>query len=380
MEQRNGDARRAPNSQPRAAGCGAQPVPFDTAALEAYLRQNIPRLSGPMTIAPVDQGGQSNPTYFVTFGERQLVLRKKPPGDILPSAHAVDREYRVLAALHDSAVPVPPVLLFQAGDGIVGTPFYVMERVHGRIFADCALPEAPAAQRIAIYGAAAEALARIHGIDIARAGLSDFGKHGGYYARQIGRWSKQWQLSAAAPDDNFAYLTDWLHANMPAKETTALVHGDFRIGNLIYHPQDPRVAAVLDWELSTLGDPLADLAHACVYSWFMTHDEFGGLADQDLGKMQLPSLGHFVHAYFDAARRTPDIELFHLAFALFRNAAIFEGIAARARAGNAAAPNAAKVGQLAPVLAARAVRLIESGSIDDILQETGRGFFAFAKS
>lgn len=334
--------------------------PFSAERLERYLRNSIPGLRGPMEIANVDHGGQSNPTYFVNFGERRMVLRKKPVGAILPSAHAVDREFRVISALRNSSVPVPEAILYCEQSDVIGTPFYMMERVEGRIFADCALPGTPPGERFEMYRSAAEALARIHATNIEASGLADFGKHGGYYARQIGRWTKQWQMSAVGPDANFAALSDWLMAHMPAHERTALVHGDFRIGNLIFHSSAPRVVAVLDWELSTLGDPLADLAHACVYSWFMTRDEFGGLADQDLNALQLPSLQQFVTNYFAAAGRPPALGKFHLAFALFRNAAIFEGIAARARAGNAAAANAEVVGRLAPILSKRAADLVAS--------------------
>jgi aminoglycoside phosphotransferase (APT) family kinase protein len=342
-------------------------LPLDPHVLERFLAMHIPGLHGALRIADVEHGGQSNPTYFLNYDNRRLVLRKKPAGQILPSAHAIDREYRVMSALANSPVPVPRLVLYHDSDEVIGTPYYIMERMEGRVFADCALPGTRLEERAAIYRAAAETLAHIHRIDFAAVGLNNFGKHGGYYARQVARWTQQRALSKTQDDGNFDFVAEWLASHIPDDEATTLVHGDYRIGNLMFKPDLPEVAAVFDWELSTLGDPLADLAHACVYSWFVRSDEFGGLADRDLAALRLPTLTQFVAAYFAASGRPNRLGRFHLAFALFRNAAIFEGIAARARAGNAAGANAERVGRLAPLLAARAVAVIQN--YPDELQE-----------
>ena len=345
-------------SQPPTDGTAS--APFDEKRLEAFLKDSIPGLSGPMEIRGIG-GGQSNPTFFVTFGARRLVLRKRPPGPLLPSAHAVDREYRVLAALQGSAVPVPPVLLFHEDEALIGTAFYMMERVEGRIFHDSALAAAPRAERRAMYRSAATALAAIHGIDIDAAGLATFGKSGNFYARQITRWTRQWELSKTREMEEIDRLVDWLPRNMPDDDRTALVHGDFRIGNLIFHPTEPRVVAVLDWELSTLGHPLADLAHSCVYTWMLEPHQYGGIMGLDLAREGLPTMAAFVDDYLAAAGEADRPGTFQLVLALFRNAVIFEGIAARARDGTASSANAAEVGALAPVFARRAVDIIERG-------------------
>ena len=357
MEQSNFDMSQSPQQQADSPG---RAVPFDEQRLEAFLKEALPELSGPMEIKGVD-GGQSNPTFFVTFGARRLVLRKRPPGPLLPSAHAVDREYRVLSALQGSAVPVPPVLLFHADETLIGTAFYVMERVEGRIFHDSRLAGAPQEERRAMYRSAAKVLAAIHAIDIAAAGLSTFGKSGSYYARQIARWTRQWELSKTREMAEIERLIDWLPRNLPDDERTTLVHGDFRIGNLIFHPTEPRVVAVLDWELSTLGHPLADLAHSCVYTWMLEPHQYGGIMGVDLAHEGLPTMEGFIGDYLTAAEEGGRPGVFELVLALFRNAVIFEGIAARAREGNASSSNAAEVGALAPVFARRAVALIERG-------------------
>lgn len=338
---------------------GSTSLPFDARVLQRFLAERL-GAQGVTTVVPV-AGGQSNPTYFVDLGGRRLVLRKKPPGTLLPSAHAVDREYRVQAALAQSAVPVAPVVLYHEGDEVVGTPFYLMERVEGRIFADGALTEAPKAERRAIYRSAARTLAAIHDLDVDAAGLGDYGRRGGYLERQLARWSKQWALSRHQPIPEIDALADWLGRNLPAEEDeTTLVHGDYRIGNLIFHPAKPEVAAVLDWELSTLGDPLADLAHACVYGWHIGPQEYGGLLGLDLAAHGLPSMDEFVADYMAARQTRRAFTPYYLCFALFRNAVIFAGIAARARDGSAAAANAAEAGALAPVFARRGLDLIQT--------------------
>jgi aminoglycoside phosphotransferase (APT) family kinase protein len=331
---------------------------LDPAILGRFLHAHLPKLTGAVQIEPI-LGGQSNPTFFVTVGERELVLRKRPAGALMPSAHAIDREFRVQKALLGSDVPVPRVLLYHADPALIGTSFYLMDRVRGRIFHDSALTEAPKAERAAMQRALAEVLAQVHRIDIRLNGLGDFGRPSGFYQRQLARWTNQWQLSHRVECPDIDALCLWLHDHMPPDEPARLVHGDFRVGNMIFHPTEPQVIAVLDWELSTLGNPIADLAHSIVYSWYMSPDEYGGIMGLDLPALGLLNETAFAEAYFAASGSKPRLTAFDLAFALFRNAVIFQGIAARAAEGNAAAANAAHVGRLAPVFASRGLALAQ---------------------
>jgi len=326
--------------------------------LDAFLRDALPDLVGPMAIARV-AGGQSNPTFFVDYGDRRLVLRKQPPGAVLPSAHAVDREFRILAALERTDVPVPGVLLFYDDRDVVGTPFYVMERVEGRVFHDCALPGLAAAERRAAYLAMATTLGRLHAVDWAAVGLTDYGRHESYFARQVARWTKQWELSKTRELPDIDRLIGWLPAHLPADDRTTIVHGDFRLGNLMFRPDAPQVAAVLDWELSTLGHPLADLAHSCI-GWHTTPAEFLGVRGLDLAALGIPSEADYCAAYYAACGHDARLSAFHLVFALFRFAVILEGVAARAQQGNAAADDAREVGQLSAAFARHAVELIDT--------------------
>ncbi len=340
---------------------------FDPTRLDAHLRAHIPGLAGPMRLDRV-AGGQSNPTFFVTYDTRRLVLRKQPPGILLPSAHAVDREHRVIAALRGSAVPVPDALLFCDDRGVVGTPFYVMERLDGRVFHDCALPGCTPAERRALYRAMAETLAALHAVDPAARGLADYGRPQGFYARQVRRWSEQWRTVRTREDEHIERLIAWLPDHVPddprgAERGAAIAHGDFRIGNLMFAPGGARVAALLDWELSTLGPPLSDLAHSCI-AWHSTPDQYGGLLGLDLDALGIPSQADYEADYHAAlvrrgAAAAPRMSAFHMAFALFRWSMIFEGIAARAKAGTASAADAGAVGGLAASFAARAAGFIE---------------------
>ncbi|MEJ1935169.1 phosphotransferase family protein [Nostoc sp. NIES-2111] len=324
------------------------------------LRRDLGLSGEPVRWFPI-AGGQSNPTFILAFGKQEVVLRKRPPGPLLPSAHAVDREYRVMKALHAAGFPVPRPLLLHEEDDLAGTAFYVMERVHGRVFHDASLPGLSPAHRREATLDAARTLAALHRIDPVAIGLGDFGRPEGYFARQVARWRKQWDLSADAPNADIERVGAWLAANLPPETGPArIVHGDYRMGNLMLHPTEPRVVAVLDWELSTLGAPLADLAHFCTYSYRMRPDEYGGTLGLDLGVLGLPDEAAFRDAYLDAVGEGPRPGTFHAVFALFRNAAIFEGIAGRARAGNAASANAGEVGRLAAVLARRAAELVET--------------------
>jgi aminoglycoside phosphotransferase (APT) family kinase protein len=219
------------------------------------------------------RGGQSNPTFFASLGDSRLVVRKKPAGQVLPSAHAVDREFRVISALATTAVPVPRALLFCDDTSVVGTPFYVMQRLDGRVFHDAALPGITHAERRAMYLAMAETLARLHDIDPAEVGLADYGRPGNYFERQVKRWSGQYQAARWRDLPDLDHLISWLPANLPPEEPTRLCHGDFRIGNLMFHPTEPRVIGVLDWELSTLGQPLADVAFSAI-GWLSAPTKF----------------------------------------------------------------------------------------------------------
>jgi aminoglycoside phosphotransferase (APT) family kinase protein len=326
---------------------------FDPARLERYLKQQLPDLSGAMTVRRIG-GGQSNPTYRLCFGSGDVVLRKQPAGELLPSAHAVDREHRVMAALGQTDVPVPKMLHLCADRSVIGTLFYVMEALDGRVIHDSSLPGVAPAERAAIYESMNEVLARLHKVDWRAVGLEGFGKPGNYFARQINRWTRQWYASKTREIAEIERLIEWLPAHLPAgADETTIVHGDFRLGNLMLHPSEPRVIAILDWELSTLGHPLADLAFNCLL-WHTTRTMYGGIEDLDQAALGIPSEQDYVRRYCERSGRSDGITPFHLAFAMFRFAVIFEGIAQRARIGTAAAANAEQVGRLSVDCARRA--------------------------
>ena len=305
-------------------------------------------------------GGQSNPTFFLTHGRRRMVLRKKPAGAILPGAHAVEREFRVLKALEETGVPVPKAILLCEDTSVVGTPFYLMERMEGRVFHDCALSEVSPAERAPLYFAMAEAMATLHAVDPTRVGLADFGKPGNYFARQITRWSRQYDESPSPRIPALDKVIDWLRANQPADDgLVSIAHGDFRLGNMLFHPTEPRVVAILDWELSTLGHPLADLGFSCM-PWHTAPDEYGGILGLDLAALNLPDEGSFVEHYYASSTHAAPLMPFHVVFALFRFAVIFVGIADRANTGNAASADADRVGPLAARFALRAEQLVNA--------------------
>lgn len=335
--------------------------------LEAFLKGAIAGLEGPMRLEPIS-GGQSNPTFFVSFDNRSMVLRKKPDGVVLPSAHAVDREYRVMQALAASGVPVPEMLLYHEATDVVGTPFFVMQRLQGRVFPAYALPELAPAQRRAVYLEMAQTMARLHRVDWAAIGLSDYGRPGGYFNRQIARWTRQWQMSKTAENADVERLIAWLPAHIADEGETRISHGDFRLGNLMFDPVEAKVVGVLDWELSTLGHPLADVAFNCI-AYHTLPAEYGGIRGLDLDAMGIPGQEEYLQHYYHHSGRSDGVSAFHFAFALFRLSVIFEGIAARAASGNAVAENAAQVGALAKAFARRGVEFIEAGATASSMRE-----------
>ncbi|MFL1403749.1 phosphotransferase family protein [Marinobacter sp. M1N3S26] len=340
---------------------GTSQTDFDPEALLGYLKTHLPELASPVnagdaSITPIS-GGQSNPTYFVTVGDRELVLRKAPNGELLPGAHRVDREYRIMDALSDSGVPVPDMVRQENDKSVLGAAFYLMERLHGQVFHESTLPDHKPEARSAIYRHKAQVLANLHRVDVADKGLADYGRTGPFFSRQIHRWTKQWELSKTREIPEIDQLAQWLKDNDDGDETSTLVHGDYRIGNLMIHPSEPRIVGVLDWELSTLGHPLADLAHATAM-WHITPEEYGGLMGADLKALGIPERQEFEDIYLEAAGFSNGLTTFHHVFALFRWAVIFQGIAKRAEEGNAASDNAATVGALAIALGRRGADML----------------------
>ena len=328
------------------------PIPPD--ALAGYLRAHVEPFDGDVAIEQF-QGGQSNPTYKVTTGrgkaERRYVLRRKPPGHLLPSAHAVEREFRILSALARSEVPVPHMYALCEDPSVIGTAFFVMEFVEGRILWDPTLPGMTRGQRAAHYAELNRVIAALHCFDYQGAGLADFGKPGNYVERQIGRWTKQYQAAAADRIPSMDRLIEWLPHNVPPGDETCVVHGDYRIDNVIFHPTEPRVLAVLDWELSTLGHPLSDFAYQ-VMAWRLGQQEFRGLRGNDLEALGIPTEEQYVAEY---CRRTGRDAIanwdVYLIFNMFRIAAILHGVLARALQGNAASRNAIETGSRARLVA-----------------------------
>jgi len=331
---------------------------FDEAALARYLARHLEGYRGPLTVQQF-AGGQSNPTFFLTEGGRSLVLRKKPPGELLPSAHAVDREFRVMRALGTTDFPVPRTHLLCEDAAVIGQIFYVMDWVPGRILRDPLLAGMQPAERRAIYDAMNAAMAQLHTIDPFAIGLGDFGKPGNYFARQTARWIKQYEASQTEEIESFNRLIEWLPKSIPPGDETRIAHGDFRLENMVLHPTEPRVLAVLDWELSTLGHPLADLGYN-VMGYFMPPGQPGRLAGADLEALGIPSVDDYVAAYCrrTGRARVDDLE-FYVVFALFRSAAIMQGIAMRAKIGTASAANAELVGKYARTIADTAWEIVQ---------------------
>jgi aminoglycoside phosphotransferase (APT) family kinase protein len=336
---------------------GTRPVAgahrFDIAALERYLRLHVPGFEGPVDVEQF-KGGQSNPTFLLRGGEKRYVLRRKPAGTLLPSAHAVDREYRVITALAHSDVPVARTHCLCSDESVIGSMFYVMDYVEGRVLWDPLLPGMDAPGRRAIFDEMNRVIAALHCVDFQAIGLADYGKPGNYFARQIDRWSRQYKASETEKIDAMDRLIEWLPRNIPPGDATTIVHGDYRLDNVIFHPSEPRVLAVLDWELSTLGHPMADFAYHMM-TWRLSPDQFRGLSGCDLESLGIPTEEEYLAMYLRrvgiSAKPDPKAWSFYMAYNKFRMAGILQGVMARALAGNAASAQGLETGRRARPMA-----------------------------
>jgi len=340
---------------------GTRPVAaahaFDEAALARYLKDRIPGFGGPLTVEQF-KGGQSNPTFLLTAGGQRYVLRRKPPGVLLPSAHAVDREFRVISALAGTDVPVARAHVLCEDLSVIGAMFYVMDYVEGRVLWDPRLPDLSPGQRAAHFAELGRVIAAMHCVDPAVVGLSDFGRPGHYIERQIARWTKQYRATETETIEAVERLIDWLPAHIPPGDEARVVHGDYRFDNVIFHPTEPRILAVLDWELSTLGHPLVDFAYHCM-TWHMTAgDGSRGLAGLDLPALGIPTEAQYLQAYLKNTGRgavvSDDDWTYYLVFGMFRLVGILQGIMGRALQGNASSDQALAAGRRARPLAEQA--------------------------
>jgi aminoglycoside phosphotransferase (APT) family kinase protein len=335
---------------------GVKPVEerhrIDAGRLEDFLKKRLEGFRGPLQIEQF-KGGQSNPTYRITAGGKRYALRRKPPGKLLPSAHAVDREFKVIQALHSVGFPVARPYVLCEDDAVIGTAFYLMDCVDGRILWDQSLPGMSRAERRAIWEELNRVIALLHSIDYKAVGLADFGKAGSYIERQVGRWSKQYVASETEKIEAMDNLIAWLPKNVPATDETTIVHGDYRLDNTVFHPSESKMLAVLDWELSTLGDPLADFSYHCM-SWHIPPGKFRGIQGLPLEELGIPSEREYVELYFKRTGRKgvdPSVWDYYMAYNLFRIAAICQGIAKRVVDGTAASEHARDAGARARPLA-----------------------------
>lgn len=325
---------------------------FDEDRLERYLLERMPGFRGPLSVRQF-VGGQSNPTFMLQSPAGRFVMRKKPPGELLQSAHQVEREYRIIKALAPTDVPVPRVHLLCEDIGVIGTPFFIMDCVEGRIMRDPLMPESNRDERAAFYDSLNDVMARLHKVDFRAVGLGDYGRPSGYVQRQVARWSKQYEASKIDEIPSMGRLTEWIRAHIPSDDETTIAHGDYRMENIIYHPTEPRIVAVLDWELSTLGHPLGDLSW-CVRPYHCPMGMDGVLSFQglDLDALGIPRQENFIADYCRRVGRANVKDLqFFVAFSFFRAAAIAQGIAMRAKLGNASGPDAAERGAKARLMA-----------------------------
>jgi aminoglycoside phosphotransferase (APT) family kinase protein len=357
------------------ANTGTKPVTeqhaFDVARLEQYLQAHLPGFTGPLVVEQF-KGGQSNPTYKLLTPSRTYAMRSKPgpAAKLLPSAHAIEREFRVMRALHATGVPVPEMLVLCEDEAVIGRAFYLMEFVGGRVLWDQSLPAFDPAGRGEIYDEMNRVIAALHSVDPVAAGLGDYGKPGNYFERQIGRWTKQYQASITEPIEAMDRLIDWLPAHIPDSARDAsrvsVVHGDYRLDNLVFHPDEPRIVAVLDWELSTLGHPLADFSYHCM-SWHIPPGSFRGIGGLDHARLGIPSEKEYVRRYCErTGRADPEAVMadwnFYLAYNLFRIAGILQGIAKRVEAGTASSAQARQSAAGARPLAEMGWRIAQHGA------------------
>jgi aminoglycoside phosphotransferase (APT) family kinase protein len=358
--------RRLPPGGPAMTTFAHQAAQLDTVALSKYLEKSLAGFRGPVT-ATKTPSGQSNPTFVLSSPSGQYVLRKKPPGQLLKSAHAVEREYRVMKALQDTEVPVPRMLVLCEDDDVLGTAFFVMEFVEGNVFWDPSLPELQRQQRGQVYDQQNKALAALHTVNPAEVGLADFGKAGSYFARQRDRWTKQYRASQTEHLPDMETLIDWLERNEPPEDGRAsLVHGDYRIDNMIFRPDGSRLLAVIDWELSTIGHPFSDLAYQCMQWRFPNHETMRGLANLDRRALGIPTEQDYIAKYCERVgiAGIPNWN-FYLAFSFFRLAAIVQGVKKRGLEGNASNPEKAlKSGERVPLMAKMGVEAIGGPAAD----------------
>lgn len=331
---------------------------FDEVALAAFLQRETGITLAGLVVQQFG-GGQSNPTFLLTSAGSRFVMRKKPPGKLLKSAHQVDREYRIMKALADTDVPVPRMVALCEDESIIGTAFYVMEYLEGRIFRDPQMPGASRAERAAVYDSMNDVLARLHKVDFAKIGLSDFGRPGNYFERQISRFIQQYRAAQTDQIPEMEELISWLPGNIPVEDSVSIAHGDYRLENTIFHPTEPRMIAVLDWELSTIGHPLADLAYNCL-GYHYINPRQGGLVGIDHAATGIPTEAEHVRRYCERTGRGPiDKWPFYVSFSLFRLASISQGVYKRGLDGNASSETAAQFGNTCQLLAQNAWRLAQ---------------------